>query len=107
MQKIELYVGDIFTGSQVSCISSIPIEIEQKKGKVRGISPLVHGSSPIGGANFGFISHLESNLGFKPIANFSPKMLIEVADEYLKQKKLTKTNKELSETKKDNANETH
>jgi hypothetical protein len=84
----------------------------QAKTKKRGLlmrvtSPLDEGSSPIGGANFGFISHLESNLGFKPIANFSPKMLIEVADEYLKQKKLTKTNKELSETKKDNANETH
>jgi hypothetical protein len=85
----------------------ITIEIANFKLGLRVISPYVHRSSPIGGANFGFISHLESNLGFKPIANFSPKMLIEVADEYLKQKKLTKTNKELSETKKDNANETH
>jgi hypothetical protein len=84
------------------------VKLKQKKGLLmRVTSPLDEGLSPIGGANFGFISHLESNLGFKPIANFSPKMLIEVADEYLKQKKLTKTNKELSETKKDNANETH
>ncbi len=39
------------------------------------ISPLVHGSSPIGGANSDLISQIGVNLGFKSVANFSPKMV--------------------------------
>jgi hypothetical protein len=38
------------------------------------VNQSVIGSSPIGGANSNLILQTEPNLGFKPIANLSPKM---------------------------------
>ncbi len=48
------------------------------------VNQSVIGSNPIGGANSDFISKSEANLGFKSIANFSPKMGITSQMKYYK-----------------------